>query len=626
MKTDQPVTILFHPLEKMVTVPAGTLILDAINRAGIRFSAVCGGKGLCGKCRIILNSGEYTEDFRDHTISLPAEERDKGYRLACGTRVHSDAEITIPVESRIENPQILLAGEWLNSGCAPSVSSCELEVISTGNGTIFGPSIRCMGDTGTRPAIHPDLLPEIRTRTGRLTAVMTSSAGETEVIAVHDGSAGRYYGIALDLGTTTVAGILADITTGEMIATASALNRQITYGEELISRIAHGKKEKGLFELQSAALASINEVISSLLATGNIRSEEVYDICVGGNTVMCYLLAGYDPGPLEYTDTLINRKPIVLRAGIAGIQSHSRAYVWCLPAVSRFVGGDAIGDILASGLTSTEEISLLIDLGTNGEIILGNGSWLVSTSCASGPAFEGSGLSSGMRGMMGAVDHVRIDPETGEISYTVIGGGKPAGICGSGVIDAAAAMAAAGILDFSGKLVSGTPGVREGRDGPEFLLVSRDKTATARDICITYGDMAYLMDTKAAILGAISVLCNKYRVRPADIRHLYLAGAFGSFSSIDQLISFGLLPELPATEVHMIGNGSLAGAYAALLSSKTRSDAEKIAAMMGYIDLLVDTEFIDEYWAALRIPGKEELFPAYYAKIRGEQKVYDTGI
>jgi uncharacterized 2Fe-2S/4Fe-4S cluster protein (DUF4445 family) len=323
---------------------------------------------------------------------------------------------------------------------------------------------------------------------------------------------------------------------------------------------------------------------------------------------MSHLLLGLDTRGLEQPDPDISRDPVIVRAHSLHIDSDPGACLYILPAVSRFIGGDAVGDVITSGMPASQDISLMIDLGTNGEIVLGNADWLASVSCASGPAFEGAGISSGMRAMRGAIDHVTIDPATCRVSYTTIGDEAPRGICGSGIIDAAAAMVSAGILDFTGKLVETKPGVRQGDDGLEFLLVPRDKTGTGRDICITGQDMVYLMDSKAAVCGAVGVLLKKYRMSVHDIRQVSLAGAFGAFSDMKNIIAFGIIPDFQEARYHGIGNGSLAGAMACLLSREIRVKAHDASRQMVYIDLLIDTDFIEEYTAALHIPGKKEYF------------------
>jgi uncharacterized 2Fe-2S/4Fe-4S cluster protein (DUF4445 family) len=392
------------------------------------------------------------------------------------------------------------------------------------------------------------------------------------------------------------------------VADASSLNRQIMYGEELLTRIAYARTPAGPKNLQDAAVESINGVIGRLAGVAHIPVSSIADLCIAGNTVMSYLLLGRDTQKLEQPNPAICRDPVVIRASSLNIESHPDAYIYVLPAVSRFVGGDAVGDSIVSGISTSQDLSLMIDLGTNGEVVLGNADWLASVSCASGPAFEGAGISSGMRAMRGAIDHVRIDPASCTVSFTTIQNDAPRGICGSGIIDAAAAMVSAGILDFTGKLVETKPGVRSRDGGLEFVLVSRDRTGTGRDICITSQDMIYLMDSKAAVCGAIGVLLKKYRVGVRDVHRVFLAGAFGAFSDIHTLVAFGILPDFTKARVRGIGNGSLAGAMACLLSQDMRNMAHEISRQMVYIDLLVDTDFIEEYTAALHIPGKKEYF------------------
>jgi len=603
----------------MITVPAGSTVLYAIREAGIQFEAICGGEGLCGKCRVIRVKGDCTEDTDACSQCLSTGERCLGYGLACNTKVWSDAEFTIPVESRIDQPQILLTMGDEGTEMSPTARRYPVQVIMDNPSALLGPSVRITGYHGLRPVMTREMISDITGSDQQVSLLISTVSGKPEVIDVEHGMKDYpIYGIAIDLGTTTIAALLVNLQDGKVIAKATALNRQITHGEELVTRIALGRSESGLAILRTAAVASINEAISRLLMEVGIRPEKVIDCCIGGNTVMCWLFAGIDPTPLDYVDAEIPTTPILLRAEDVGLRIHPKSWIWCLPAVSRFVGGDAVGDLIAAGIDQSSDVCLMIDLGTNGEIVLGNKDWLVSTSCASGPAFEGSGLCCGMRAMLGAIEHVTIDPDNGKAAVKVIGNALPKGICGSGIIDAAPAMAAAGILDFSGKLVDGAHGVKKTEYGSGYMLVPAAKTETGMDIMITKQDMAYLMDTKAAICGAISVLMMKYRLKIGDIKHVYLAGAFGTFGSVDKLTEFGIIPEFPNAEFHRIGNGSLTGAYRALMSTEVRKRAVQIAERMAYIDLLVDTDFIDEYWAALRIPGKEELFPSYFNDCRSD--------
>jgi uncharacterized 2Fe-2S/4Fe-4S cluster protein (DUF4445 family) len=335
---------------------------------------------------------------------------------------------------------------------------------------------------------------------------------------------------------------------------------------------------------------------------------------------MHHLFFVIDPVYLEMVNANISRAPLIKKAEEAGLRLGEGACIYFLPNVSRFVGGDAVGDVVASGMYGSDEVSLLIDLGTNGEIILGNKDWMASVSCASGPAFEGAGITYGIRAMKGAIEHVNTDTSSSEPPFTTIGGVPPRGICGSGIIDAVTLMVTSGALDFAGKLRIGHSRVRSGEAGLEYVLVPAEYTSIGRDIVITQRDIDYLMDSKAAACGAIGVLLNKYKLTVYDIKHVYLAGAFGTYTNVDNAIKIGILPEFPSAAFHPLGDGALSGAYAALVSRNHRSIAEKVAKTMVYVDLMAESEFYEEYLAALYIPGKREMFPGFFSKTASKKE------
>jgi uncharacterized 2Fe-2S/4Fe-4S cluster protein (DUF4445 family) len=603
------VTVSFSPVNRQVSVPRGSTVLEAIRRAAILFESICGGKGECNKCKVIFVEGSCDAGTPESRHGLTAEEIGNNYCRACHTHVLGDCEFIIPVESRIFSPRILTNVMKVSSDPAPLVTKYLLLPVTGTGGQASSRSLRLEGYTGTRPHMTKEQHDRLVDARELVTVTITRSHHYPEVIAIEEGDTRtQNYGLALDLGTTTVVGVLVNLSDGTICAQASSLNRQITLGEELLTRIHAGKNPAGKSALQRLAVESINIVIYQLIASAGVDHSSVYDVCIGGNTVMEYLLVGKDAHDLELVNTVVSRKPIVVRAHTLGLGVHPEAYVYCLPNVSRFVGGDAVGDVVASGMQDGKALSLLIDLGTNGEVVLGNTDWLSSVSCASGPAFEGAGVSSGMRAMQGAIDSVTIDPEQLSVSVTTVGNVPPRGLCGSGLIDAAAAMAQAGILDFTGKIVEGKPGVRAGPDGPEYVLVPKEGTATGRDIIITSRDMAYLMDSKAAVLGSIGVLLKKYRVHVGDVKQVYLAGAFGTYANTKNIVRFGIIPDFYNAAFQGIGNGSLSGAYAALISGRNRLAAQDVATKMVYIDLLCDADFIEEYSSAIYIPGKKEYF------------------
>jgi len=603
--------VIFHPVNKVVTVPNNTTVLEALRQALIPFESICGGKGECNKCRVIYLSGSCTAGSPASLKGLTPEEVKRNYCRACQTLITGNCEFALPVESRIDAPRILVSYSALSNPRSPAITSHLLLPAPEIRYSPVHRSLRLEGYTGTRPQMTQKQHDQLLSADTTLTVTISTANGYPEVIRIENGDMRDcLYGVALDLGTTTVVGVLVNLANGAVLAEASVMNRQITYGEELLTRIAYAKTPGGIKDLREAAVGSINEVIGTLAATAGIPAQAIRDLCLAGNTVMTHLLLGLDTRGLEQPNPDISRDPVIVKACSLHIESDPDAYLYVLPAVSRFIGGDAVGDVIASGMAATQDISLMIDLGTNGEIVLGNADWLASVSCASGPAFEGAGISSGMRAMRGAVDHVTIDPATCRVSYTTIGDEAPRGICGSGIIDAAAAMVSAGILDFTGKLVETKPGVRQGDDGLEFLLVPRDKTGTGRDICIMGQDMVYLMDSKAAVCGAVGVLLKKYRMSVRDIRQVSLAGAFGAFSDMKNIVAFGIIPDFKEARYHGIGNGSLTGAMACLLSQEIRKKTPEVSRQMVYIDLLIDADFIEEYTAALHIPGKKEYFPS----------------
>jgi len=603
------VQIIFHPFNRVIRVERGTTILDAIRLADLQIESICGGKGECRKCKVILTKGVFPSIPSTAQKGLSANEIELGYVLACQVQIDSDCEITIPVESRIDFPKILLETSITTGELYPGTAVYAMTFAPDEYMPFSGGSIRMPDYTGPRPTVNPSMYRDITECKDSCTVTVSWTNRYPEIVRLEkQRTASPNYGVAIDLGTTTIVALLVDLSTGSVVARASTLNKQITYGEELVTRMAFAHQKEGLKKLQVAAIESITAVLRRLVKDAGVPIDGINDVCLGGNTVMNHLLTGKDPTYLEMADAQVSHRPIVCKAGDLGLPLNPEIYFYILPNVSRYVGGDAIGDVLSSGLHTSSEISLLIDLGTNGEIILGTKEWLASASCASGPAFEGSGITHGMRAMRGAIEHVIINPVTREAQVSTIDGQTPKGICGSGIIDSVSEMFRTNVLDFAGKIVPNGPQVREGKDGLEYLLVPTEKTQIGRDIVITQRDLAYIMDSKAALLGAIGVLMKKYKVTVKDVTNVYLAGAFGTYVNTKNLTDFGMIPRFPKAMFHFLGNGCLTGTLSTLLSMKKREEAETIAERMVYLDLLIDADFIEEYTAALYIPGKKEYF------------------
>ena len=612
-----PVTVLFNPINRQVDVQRGENLLDVMRDAGIRIESLCGGKGMCGKCKVILESGDIKKVSKTPDKFLSQAELDQGYYLACMVRVQGDCTFTIPTESRIDSPKILLTAEVDLGELDPSAAKYLLEASPFVDSPLLVSHrrITLKGYRGLQPRVDDDVYSKVQMLGERepLTATVTRTNKFPEIIDVVPGDLTlSNYGLAIDIGTTTIVGFLANLTTGEILGRASEMNRQITYGEELVTRISFARKPEGLKVLQKSVVETINDVIRKLTSEADVSPEDISDVCAGGNTVMNHMFTGLDPAYLELANVKVSRDPIIRKAKDLGLHTNPEAYAYCVPNVSRFLGGDAVGDVLVSKMHRSDEISLMVDLGTNGEVVFGNSDWLFSSSCASGPAFEGEGVRHGMRGAQGGIDHVKIDPDTCKAEYSVIEDTRPKGICGSGLIDLAAEMFKVGIIDFVGKLVPRrSQMIREGKWGLEYLVVPADETAIGQDIVITQADLDYVIDSKAAACGAITVLMHKLKIGIQDVRHLYLAGAFGTYTDLDNAMKLGIFPEFPNVEIHPIGNGSLAGAYSTLMSMEKRKEANEIAEKMVYVDLLVDSEFIEEYSKALYIPGAKEYFPSH---------------
>ena len=611
------IKVLLDPINRELQAEKGDILLDVMREAGVRIESLCGGKGYCGKCKVILEKGRVEKKSTIPDKFLSHEELDGGYYLACMVRLVEDCEFTIPTESRIDSPKILLSAELELEDLDPSSKKYILESSPFIDTPLLIPHkrIKLRDYTGLQPRVGDEIYGKLQMLGdhGPVTATVSMTNGFPEIIDVELGDRTTFnYGLAVDIGTTTIVGLLVDLATGDILARASEMNRQITYGEELVTRISFARTEDGLIRLQKIVVDSINDVIEKLTEEARIESKDITDVCAGGNTVMNHLFAGIDPRYLEIANVEVDRDPIIRKAKQLGLDTNPEAYVYCVPNVSRFLGGDAIGDVLASDMHKKEEISLMVDLGTNGEIIFGNSSWLFSSSCASGPAFEGEGVRHGMRGSRGGIDHVKIDQDTYEAEVTTIGGTQPKGICGSGLIDLVAELFGVGLLDFVGKLVPGlTPLVREGKWGLEYVVVPAENTAIEQDIVLTQADLDYVVDSKAAACGAITVLMKKLKIGIYDIKNLYVAGAFGTYTDLENAIRLGIFPELPNGEVHPIGNGSLSGAYATLMSMEKRKEAREIAERTVYVDLLVDVEFMEEYSRALYLPGAKEYFPSH---------------
>ena len=526
-------------------VEAKNSILETAIANGVHINSSCNGVGKCGKCRVIVQKGEFRAE---PTELLTKEEKKKGYALACQSFPESDLEVLIPPESRLGEHQIL---ERLESG-----------------------------------------LKKVK-------------------------SAGENLGIAIDIGTTTVVAYLTDLDSGNIIDTESQLNKQSAFGADVLSRINHSKEKGGLKKLNSLIIENINELTRILLGRNfpvDSGKQELKKIVTAGNTVMTYILLNKDPSAIQKNQQLDEfRQPVLLKASDIGINSNAELY--SLPGIANYVGGDIVADILASGMHLPDRISMLIDVGTNGEIALGNRDFIITCSTSAGPAFEGGETKHGMRASTGAIERVEIDDD---IAYAVINNDRPRGICGSGLIDLISELFLNEMIDPKGKFISDSrlsDRIRSGESGPEFVVVPKEEAGIDSDIVITEKDIENIIITKAAIYAGASTLT---RVgTPFDqLDKIYIAGGFGHYINVERAIVLGLLPDLLKEKFEFIGNGSVLGAQLCLTSNEKRREAGEIAKKATYLDLSKERSFTEEYMNASYLPHNNmDLFPSVEEKL-----------
>ncbi|MFH1640365.1 MAG: ASKHA domain-containing protein, partial [Candidatus Omnitrophota bacterium] len=405
-------------------------------------------------------------------------------------------------------------------------------------------------------------------------------------------------------GTTTISGQLVDLNTKKVLGTKATYNKQATFGSDIITRIIYAQEQDGLEKLHHAVIDGMNSMIQELIHEHKVDLNDVNCILCAGNTTMVHLLLRVDP-------TYIRREPYVptanfvptIRASEAGIKINPRGLLSCVPGISSYVGGDVSAGVLSCGLDKEKELSLLIDIGTNGEIVLGSREFLISASASAGPAFEGSGVSCGMRASRGAIQKVIIAASEFKVSYTTIGEVKPRGICGSGYIDIISQMLSAGILDKDGKIKTiKHQRIRSGEYGKEFVVAFKEEADSSGDIVITEADIENLKRAKAAIYAATAVLVKHMSLELSTIKKIFIAGGFGTYINIDNAIRIGLLPDLDASRFIFVGNSSLAGARHILLSYEAMKKADEIAKKITYCELSVESSYMDEYMAALFFP------------------------
>jgi uncharacterized 2Fe-2S/4Fe-4S cluster protein (DUF4445 family) len=599
------VRVRFKPLDEVTEVERGTSVLKAAFQAGLRLDAECGGMGRCGKCRVMVTKGVSSITPREREYLTPYDIENK-IRLACQANVQASTVVSI-LSTPSAKDQILEAGVSRTVAFDPAIKKHFLDLDKTDlkNEKPLDQLIRgFLEQTGIRrPILDFSCLKKLplvlQNNTGGVTALLQGR----QVLGFEAGDTrDRIYGLAVDVGTTTVVGYLFDLGSGNLVGVNSALNSQASYGSDVVSRIEHAiQNPEGLEQLKAEVVATINRIIEKLCDLKNISNREIYSLYLVGNTPMSHLFWGISPCFLaRFPYNPLTVKALGVSAGDTDVQMNPLGRVFSLPLISGFIGSDTVGVILSTGLHKSRLPRMAIDIGTNGEIVLTDGKAMVACSCAAGPAFEGAHIQCGMRGTSGAIDRVYLSD--GEIRYHVIDEVPPKGICGSGLVDAVKVMLTAGLLNNNGKLLD-----REAVANPRLArLIRREKYAQlaltgehkpigGEAVVVTRKDISELQLAKGAMRAGINILMDKLGLRESDIREVYLAGGFGNYVNPASAVTIGLLPVFPNAKITPVGNAAGSGAKMALLSTRAYKEAVKIAERVEHVELANIPQFQQEF-------------------------------
>ena len=640
----ETVRVGFQPEGKSVEVPRGTSLLDAARSAGVFVASICGGDGICGRCRVQILSGKVDAE---PTALLTREEIRAGFVLACQTRVTEDVDVTVPPESRVDGAQILVDEDTdrfraLTPGLgaakeypyAPVVSKLCVELTPPTLHDYLGCQERLYREIRRRvdaPRMQMGLkvlqsLPQQhREGNWKITATLGNRGETIEVIQIEEGDrTDASYGIVVDVGTSTVVAHLVDLLSSKTLDAEACYNSQIPYGAEVTRRIIHAERE-GAGPLRDAVVGDINNLINVLATRCNVELQDVIACFASGNTTMLHFLLGLDASHIRkspYVPATTNPPPV--RAAEVGIRINPRGILYTMPAIGGWVGGDITAGILATGLADGSHLTMLVDVGTNGEIVLGNDDWMLACATSAGPAFEGTGVKSGMRASRGAIERVAFS-DSESIDLKIIGDAPPRGICGSGLIDAIAGLFEAGIIDRSGHLlIDRSSRVREVGGQLEFVLVAAGERGNGAEIVITQPDIENVLRAKAAIYAGAKILLESTDHRFEDIDQLLIAGGFGNYLDGRKAVLLGMIPDIPVERIHFVGNTSVVGAKMALLSIDALRRSDEIAGSATYYDLITYPDYYEEFMSAKFLPHTNlGLFPSVAGVLTASTSVDD---
>lgn len=629
--------VTFLPAKKSVTVDAGETLLAAAAKADVLINASCGGDGTCGKCKVLAVNERLKTEVRGR---LTEEEVAQGYVLACQTPVWSDVTIEIPTEVQLlakSRTKIKTLSSSLTSWneqlskleLSPPVLKIYLKLPPPSLTDAVSDLTRVTRILRRQLGVHDikvslpviKSLPQtVREANWCLTVTLIKAENHLELIKVEPGDQSqKQFALAVDIGTTTCVGQLIDLNKKKILAEASAYNEQATFGEDVISRMVYAKKG-GLAVLQKKVISTVSKLAEALVEESKLNLADLSFVYLAGNTIMTHLLYGLTTNYIrEAPYTPVFRFAPAATTHELGFKRLPDVPVFAYPCVASYLGGDIVAGIVASNFINDNKLTLYIDIGTNGELALGNAEWLVGCSCSAGPAFEGAGVKDGVRSIPGAIEKVNIEPGSLEVVLSTIGNHAPVGICGSGLIDLLAELFLAGVINNRGKFNRSlaTNRLREGKYGLEFVVAWAPMTGVNRDIVITEVDIDNLMRAKAAIYAGMTTLVESVGLKLSDVEQVLIAGSFGNFIKIQEAVTIGLLPDVPVERFKFVGNGSLLGAAKAAINSDVREAAAKVTRSLSYLELSADPSFMDKYVSALFLPHTDvKQFPSVAERLR----------
>ena len=618
--------VIFLPSGRRGEVPEGKTVLEASRELGVGIESLCGGKRSCGKCKIKWVQGDLSPFTEEEGKLITESERTEGYRLGCAAQILGNVQILVPEESRTQEQVVRKEASEISIELKPAIA---LQFVELPPPSLYDP----LGDFDRLQKVLSERypLPEVQIdypallklshvlRQGHWKATVATWM-DKEILDVKPGQADGLYGIAIDVGTTTIAAYLCNLESGELMATQSMMNPQVVYGEDVMSRITYTvMHQDGLEKVHQSIIDALNQLIGAAAKRSGLSSDDILELTIVGNTAMHHLLLKIDPQYLAVSPfTPVVHRSMDIKARDLGLKVHASANVHMLPIEAGFVGADNVGVLIAEEPYRQDAMVLIIDIGTNGELVIGNRKRLLSSSCATGPALEGAHIKFGMRAAPGSIERVSIDPNSLEVNFKTIGekgwqseskSASAIGICGSGIIDVVAELFRNKIVLQSGRFSESVPSprFRISGQGPEFVIAWRDETSIGKDITITQQDIRNVQLAKAALYTGAKLMMKKLGIE--KLNKVILAGAFGTYINTEAAMILGMFPDCDLKNVYAVGNAAGDGARIALLNRDKRVEADEIARKVEYVELTIEKNFQKEFIDALALPHAKDPFP-----------------